>query len=260
MKMKDIKIAFFDIDGTLVDFQKKCMTEKTRQALNALRENGIRICIATGRTPVTVPKFEGVRFDAYLTFNGAYCYDAQGPIFSRTIPTEDVQRLIRNAAALHRPICVSTDTELAANGWEQNLADYFAIGNLVLKPSPEFDRLAAGPVYQLMVGTPKEEYEALMKDVTGAQIAAWWDRAIDVIPTNTGKGVGVRAVLSHYGLTRDQAMAFGDANNDLEMLQAVGTGVAMGNASQELKNVADCVCRSCAEDGIYWYCKEQGLI
>ena len=260
MKMKDIQIVFFDIDGTLVDFQKKDMTEKTRQALNALREHGIKICIATGRTPVTVPKFQGVTFDAYLTFNGAYCYDAQGPIFSRTIPGEDVQRIIRNAAALHRPVCVSTDKELGANGWEQNLADYFAIGNLVLEPSPAFDRLAKGQVYQLMVGTPKEEYEALMKDVTGAQIAAWWDRAIDVIPTETGKGVGVQAVLSHYGLTKGQAMAFGDANNDLEMLQAVGTGVAMGNASQELKAVAACVCRSCAEDGIYWYCKEQGLI
>ena len=126
--MKDIKIAFFDIDGTLVDFQKKYMTEKTRQALCALRANGIRICIATGRTPVTVPKFEGVDFDAYLTFNGAYCYDAQGTIFSRTIPGQDVERLIRNAAALHRPVCVSTDKELGANGWEQNLADYFAIG------------------------------------------------------------------------------------------------------------------------------------
>lgn len=92
--MKDIKIAFFDIDGTLVDFQKKYMTEKTRQALCALRANGIRICIATGRTPMTVPKFEGVAFDAYLTFNGAYCYDAQGTILSRTIPGQDVERLI----------------------------------------------------------------------------------------------------------------------------------------------------------------------
>ena len=258
--MKDIKIAFFDVDGTLVDFQKKDITEKTRQALNALRANGIQICIATGRTPVTVPRFEGVTFDAYLTFNGAYCYDAQGPIFSRTIPAADVKTIIQNAAALHRSICVSTNTELGANGWEQNLADYFAIGNLTLEPSPAFDRLAAGQVYQLMVGTPKEEYAALMRGVSGAQIAAWWDRAIDVIPTNTGKGVGVQAVLEHYGLTKDQAMAFGDANNDIEMLRAVGTGVAMGNASQELKAVATCVCRSCSEDGIYWYCKEQGLI
>lgn len=258
--MKDIKIAFFDIDGTLVDFQKKYMTEKTRQALCALRANGIRICIATGRTPMTVPKFEGVAFDAYLTFNGAYCYDAQGTIFSRTIPGQDVERLIRNAAVLHRPVCVSTDKELGANGWEQNLADYFAIGNLVLESSPDFDRLAAGPVYQIMVGTPKEEYAPLMQGVTGAQIAAWWDRAVDVIPAAAGKGVGVQAVLDHYGLTADQAIAFGDGNNDLEMLQSVGTGVAMGNASQDLKAVATCVCPSCAQDGIYWYCKEQGLI
>lgn len=258
--MKDIKIAFFDIDGTLVDFQKKYMTEKTRQTLCALRANGIRICIATGRTPVTVPMFEGVAFDAYLTFNGAYCYDAQGTILSRTIPGQDVERLIRNAAELHRSVCVSTDQELGANGWERNLADYFAIGNLVLEPSPDFDRLAAGPVYQIMVGTPKEEYASLMRGVTGAQIAAWWDRAVDVIPAAAGKGVGVQAVLDHYGLTADQAIAFGDGNNDLEMLQSVGTGVAMGNASQDLKAVATCVCPSCAQDGIYWYCKEQGLI
>ena len=209
---------------------------------------------------MTVPKFEGVAFDAYLTFNGAYCYDAQGTILSRTIPGQDVERLIRNAAELHRSVCVSTDQELGANGWERNLADYFAIGNLVLESSPDFDRLAAGPVYQIMVGTPKEEYASLMRGITGAQIAAWWDRAVDVIPAAAGKGVGVQAVLDHYGLTADQAIAFGDGNNDLEMLQVVGTGVAMGNASQDLKAVATCVCPSCAQDGIYRYCKEQGLI
>ena len=90
-----------------------------------------------------------------------------------------------------------------------------------------------------MVGTPKEEYAPLMRGITGAQIAAWWDRAVDVIPAAAGKGVGVQAVLDHYGFTADQAIAFGDGNNDLEMLQVVGTGVAMGNASQESESRRD---------------------
>ncbi len=55
-------------------------------------------------------------------------------------------------------------------------------------------------------------------------------------------------------------MAFGDGNNDIEMFQAVGHSVAMGNASADLKAIASEVCGTCAEDGIYHYCAEKGLI
>ena len=55
-------------------------------------------------------------------------------------------------------------------------------------------------------------------------------------------------------------MAFGDGNNDIEMLQAVGAGVAMENASPELKAVATEICGHVAEDGIYHYCLEHGFI
>ena len=55
--MNKIKIIFFDVDGTLVDMKKKKISEKTVYTLQALRQRGIRICMATGRTPVTVPYF-----------------------------------------------------------------------------------------------------------------------------------------------------------------------------------------------------------
>ena len=70
----------------------------------------------------------------------------------------------------------------------------------------------------------------------------------------------IEKLLAHYGLDRAQAIAFGDGNNDIEMLQAVGTGVAMANASAQLKAVADDVCGDVAEDGIYHYCRAHGLI
>ena len=57
-----------------------------------------------------------------------------------------------------------------------------------------------------------------------------------------------------------EALAFGDGNNDIEMLQAVGTGVAMENGSDELKAVADDICGHVAEDGVYQYCVKYGLI
>ena len=56
---------------------------------------------------------------------------------------------------------------------------------------------------------------------------------------NCGKGNAVNAVLNYYGLSKDEAIAFGDGRNDIEMLEAVGTGVAMGNAIDEVKARAE---------------------
>ena len=66
--------------------------------------------------------------------------------------------------------------------------------------------------------------------------------------------------MEHYHIDRSEAVAFGDGNNDLEMLKAVGHGIAMGNGSDELKEIAEEVCGHVADEGIYYYCKEHGLI
>lgn len=258
--MNPIQIAFFDIDGTLVDFDLKRMTEPVRNALLELQSRGVRICIATGRAPMTVQKFDGITFDTFLTFNGSYCYDAQGEIFSNPIPAEDVKTLIGNARSLGRTVAVATKSHLRANGWEKDLAEYFEVANLRLPVSPEFEKLLEEDVYQMMIGGREAEYPALLRGAPGAKIAAWWDRAVDVIPSSGGKGVGVERVLAHYGIDKSQAIAFGDGNNDLEMFQAVGTSVAMGNGSPELKEIASFVCGKASEDGIYHFCLEQGLI
>ena len=80
--MSAIKIVFFDIDGTLIDMNNKRISEKMLETLRRLKENGTIICIATGRSPIALPHFEGVEFDAFLTFNGSYCFTEDADIFS----------------------------------------------------------------------------------------------------------------------------------------------------------------------------------
>ena len=73
----------------------------------------------------------------------------------------------------------------------------------------------------------------------------------------------VNDIISHQfikSIGNEEALAFGDGGNDIEMLQTVGTGVAMGNALDHVKAIADDVCGHVAEDGIYHYCLEKGLI
>ena len=257
--MNKPKIIFFDVDGTLVPL-KGAAWPRTLEALRRLHQNGIRLCIATGRAPMEVPKFEGVSFDAFLTYNGSYCFTPEQDIFKNTIPTEEVATLIRNAAALGLPVALANTTRLAANGSEPDLEEYFAIGGVELKIAEDFDAMAQGEIFQVLMSGREAEYPAILKDVENAKIAAWWDRAVDIIPASGGKGIAVEKMLEFYGIDKSDSMAFGDGNNDIEMFRAVGTGVAMANASARLQAAATAHCRDVKEDGIYWYCVENGLI
>lgn len=258
--MKDVKIAFFDIDGTLIDMDKKIISEKMIETLRKLKENNVLICIATGRTPVSLPKFSDIEFDVFLTFNGSYCFNKHQTIFSNPIQKDDVKAIIDNAASINRPVSIATRNRIAANGKDKDLLDYFAIAKIELKVDDDFEDVSNGEIYQIMMGCYEEEYASVMKGIQHAKIAAWWDRAVDIIPANGGKGKGIEKVLEYYHLKKEDAIAFGDGNNDIEMLQAVGWGVAMENASEQLKKVADDICGHVTEDGIYYYCLNHGLI
>lgn len=258
--MNDIKIIFFDIDGTLIAMDKETISEKTLEALQRLQKNGIKLCIATGRGPIAVPHFDGVEFDAFLTYNGSYCYDADRTLYSDAIPTQDIEKIVENATNIGRPVSLATKDRLAANGTDQDLIDYYAFGTGTVDVADDFDEVKHHEVYQVLMGLRKEQYDKVLQGVKGAKITAWWDRAVDIISINAGKGLGIQKVLEAYGLDQSQAMAFGDGNNDIDMLKAVGIGVAMANASDELREIADEICGDVSEDGIYHYCVEYGLI
>ena len=258
--MDKIKIIFFDIDGTLIDLEKKQVSKTTLEMLKKLKANGIKICIATGRCPVSLPKFQDVTFDAYLTFNGSYCYDSSEIIFSNPICKGDVQKVIRNAKAIGRPVSIATKDRLAANGWDRDLADYYSIAKEELVPAEDFELVSQQEIYQIMIGCRKEEHTAILDGVTEAKITAWWDRAVDIIPANGGKGIGIQKILEYYGFSKKEAMAFGDGNNDIEMLKTVGIGVAMENASSSLKEIASDQCGHVAKDGIYHYLVQQKIL
>lgn len=251
--MNHIKIVFFDIDGTLIDMNKKKISEKTIYMLKELREKGIIICIATGRAPMTIPKFDGIEFDAYLAFNGSYCFNEKEKIYSNPISNEDVKILLKNATEMKRPVSIATSKRLAANGSDADLIEYYGFAKLELEVAEDFEEVLKEEIYQVMLSCKEDEYSSILKNTENAKIASWWDRAVDIIPANGGKGNGIRKILEYYGIDKEDAIAFGDGNNDIEMFEAVGTAVAMENASDRLKEVATDICGHVSEDGIYHY-------
>lgn len=258
--MKTIKIAFFDIDGTLVSPGTNRISKRVTDALNQLQKNGILICVATGRPMMNIPKFEGVDFDAYLSFNASYCYDKDGVIYKNPIPREAVHKVIENAGKINRPVSIASESRMGANGSDKDLTDYYAMAKHVVEVADDFDVLKNEDIYQIMMGCTEAEYPKVLEGVQGAKITAWWPRAIDIIPANGGKGNGIEKVLEYYHFLKEEAIAFGDGGNDIEMLETVGLGIAMGNAGDNVKAKADDICKSVDEDGVYWYCKKLGVI
>ena len=90
--------------------------------------------------------------------------------------------------------------------------------------------------------------------------ARWCDDFCDVMPVGGGKPVGVRAMCERHGIALSEAIAFGDGGNDISMLRCVGTGIAMGNAREGVKEAADMVTTSVDDDGIWNACRELGLV
>ena len=85
-----IKAIFFDIDGTLVSYKTHEIPQSTIEALYKLKENGIKVFIATGRGKDGLDVLNGFPFDGYITLNGQYCYiDQNNKIYENTIVKED---------------------------------------------------------------------------------------------------------------------------------------------------------------------------
>lgn len=255
-----IKIAFFDVDGTLLRLGHKELSANTAAALRQLHQNGIILCMATGRCYTGVPHFDGIDFDVLLTFNGSFVTKGNDIIFKNPINEHDKYQIISNLKQMNRAIAISNKHMIVTNGTDPDLEQYFAFGSEKLKIADNFDEISRTDIYQIMCSCKKDEHSQILSGAPHSQITAWWDKAADIIPLNSGKGNAVAAVLRHYGFSKDEAIAFCDGHNDIEMLEAVGMGVAMGNAKDEVKAKADFVCKSVEDDGIYHYCVENKLI
>ena len=100
-------------------------------------------------------------------------------LYSNCIPLKDIERIIKNADKMGKPVALATKDRMAANGKDQDLIDYYAFGNAEVDVAEDFEDIKKEKVYQVLMGARVEEYQEILKGVQGAEITAWWDRAVD---------------------------------------------------------------------------------
>ena len=256
-----IKAVFFDIDGTLVSFNTHRMPDSTIQALNELRRKGIKIFIATGRPPASITNLENIKFDGYITMNGGCCSVEGEIIYKNPIPKNNVEALIKYIENTVPFPCFFADGNEPFCNFSSELSD--KIFESLKIPPPKIAPIRSAlekDIYQISAFFDKQDEEKILSLLPDCKTVSWSPYFSDIIPKKGDKQVGIDAMLAHFGIPLEATMAFGDGGNDISMLRHVKTGIAMGNADEEVKQAADYVTASVDDDGIWKALKYFNLI
>ncbi|MCD7938211.1 MAG: Cof-type HAD-IIB family hydrolase [Tannerellaceae bacterium] len=257
-----IKAIFFDIDGTLVSFNTHRVPESTVNALRALREKGIKLFIATGRHLMAINNLGDLQFDGYVTLNGSYCFAGKDEvIYKNPIDPADLEALLTYQETVEDFPCIFVqESAMYLNYKNETVTEILDLLDFPEPPHRPLREVPAGDVFQLIAFFNEGQEPKIMSHLPGCAATRWSPLFTDVVSAGGSKQTGIEKVLDYYGLTREEIMAFGDGGNDIEMLTFAGTGVAMGNAEEEVKQVAGYVTSSVDEDGIYRALQHFGLL
>ncbi|MCC8155509.1 MAG: Cof-type HAD-IIB family hydrolase [Tannerellaceae bacterium] len=257
-----VKAVFFDIDGTLVSFNTHQVPESTVKAIGLLREKGIKVFIATGRHVMAINNLGNLEFDGYITLNGSYCFAGKDEvIYKHPIDDKDIEALKKYQEQQEEFPCIFVqESAMYLNYKDKTVSEVLELLNFPEPPHSPLREIPQNEVFQLIAFFGEGQEERIMQYLPGCESTRWSPLFTDVVPAGGSKKIGIRKVLEYYNLSVDEIMAFGDGGNDMEMLTYAGTGIAMGNADDNVKRVADYVTDSVDEDGIYNALKHFGIL
>lgn len=250
-----IKAIFFDIDGTLYDADTNYINPSSVEAIRSLHEQGYILGLCTGRSIneiVSVPKaLIGLPFDVYITSGGACSYLRDGtPLHETYFTKEDVERIQKFIESVDYPLDIEfIDKDGAGILWECGEMgkinfDWYHI------PTPPMRLMNEESVSHFLFAFEEKHHYQAKPYLASLSYYTTSPYSLDVYPCGVNKAYGIKKVIAHFGLSMVEVMAFGDSNNDVEMVVSVGLGIAMGNGSEEVSKLAKDVTASMQEDGI----------
>lgn len=253
------KVIFFDIDGTLLNHTKE-IPDSTRKAIGDLKKAGHHVAIATGRAPFM---FEDLRdelgIDSFVSFNGQFVVFEGSVIYKNPLNKERLEELLEFAHESGHPLVFMSDETMMSTESDHPYI-HESMGTLKFmhpEPDPVFYR--EHEIYQSLLFC-KEGEEESYKKYKDFHIIRWHDLATDILPFGGSKAEGIKKLIERLKIDKSDVYAFGDGLNDLEMIKFAGTGVAMGNAVPELKEIADEVTTDVDQDGILNGLKKIGIL
>ncbi len=274
--MNRIRMIAFDLDGTLLTTDKE-LTAYTKEVLERAIQQNIEVIPATGRPLKGVPEiffqFPGIRY--IVTSNGARTVEKESrkTLFSSLLSYECAKEILD----IFREYDTMRDLFFDGQGYmEKRMAEQISrfvkvpaavsymlasriqvqdIDEMFLKEHRDVDKV------QALFASEEERREAFerIRKLPGAEPTGALGNNIEVNAAGVHKGAALLRIAGGLGIAPEEILAFGDGTNDIRMLQAAGTGIAMDNAVQEVKEAADGITRSNDEEGVAVYIEKNVL-
>lgn len=275
----DRKIIFLDIDGTLTEPGKNVPPQSALRAIRAARKKGYLVFLCTGRNYDMMKPLLAYEFDGFIASSGGYVQCGQEVIYD--CPMTEEQRVL--ALGLFEKHQIFRTVECKEGSYTDEGFKEFLRKNADSSGNSEFLRWREQLEKSLNI-RPMEEYQnqAVYKVVLMVDEEEKLDEPMAVlsedfhfiiqeknsqgyincefISKQFDKGQAMVRVCEYFGISIENSYAFGDSMNDLEMMEMAGTSICMENGSEALKAMADDICPSVTEDGLYHAFEKYGLL
>ena len=277
------KIVFFDIDGTLWDW-KRVIPESAKEAVRMLKEKGNLAFICSGRAKgnIRAPWLLDMGFDGMVAACGTYI-EIEGKIIeNRLIEDLLVRKLIDVITGNRMPYVLEGPQKHWVSGWGFDKDDYVSdlyeqMGNDAVTIDAytegiEINKFSADILVQTDYDAIKTELSEhfdfiehgntpdILQDEVKMSDPETVLGVVEIVPKGMSKAVGMQKVCEILGISKDDCYCVGDSMNDLEMFEAAGHAIAMGNAIDAVKDAAEWVTTGIHEDGILNAMEHYGLI
>jgi Cof subfamily protein (haloacid dehalogenase superfamily) len=261
--MSKYKLLFLDIDGTILR-PDDTIEETTKSAIAEVQSKGIDVFLATGRPLHEIEDIiEELKVNSYIGYNGAFGIFRDQVLFNEPMHPKTVLNLLAisreygHEAVLYKKNH-NTFTSLDSSAVHDFINKFHFHKNQQSSDDKAEDVLGMTLIdvkdHDLHYYQNNEEIHLSQVNVEGME------NCYDVIRCKVNKGMGVNLVLDYLGISKDEAIAFGDGMNDKEMLMSVGESFAMGNAHPDLFAFAKNKTSEVTSSGIYNGLKSLGLV
>jgi Cof subfamily protein (haloacid dehalogenase superfamily) len=243
---RQMKMVVTDLDRTLLK-EDKTVSRYTIDVFRKLRQRGVITAIATARPKRFTEKYiREISPDAAVLHNGAVVYVEDRHLCNFSIPNSIAAKILQNASREYPEMRISVEINdalysnfiLPDPDWHSTITDFTDL------PKLPVDKM----LFSADDASALEAVRRALSQNFNAIIGDGW--LLMVMNKNACKFSGVAEAAAHFGLTAEDIIAFGDDTNDMEMLKNCGTGVAVVNAIDEVKAIADFICDSNENDGV----------
>ena len=242
---KDKYIIFLDIDNTVFDGKK--VPEKTAKALEKAKMLGHKVFLNTGRAHCIVTKdiVDAVKPDGIVSAMGTAIFVGEECIFSALMKEEDVRFLVKYGDDIGAFVIVESIEKLVS----MHGPGFLGQSNFIEKAEELYSSYPDIKVSKISImrTLPDEDLSMLREKFPAVYSHSGYT---EIPPEGCNKATGIARVCEYYGTDVAHSIAMGDSGNDYDMIKFAGIGVAMGNATDDIKEIADFVTTRCEEGGV----------